>query len=375
MRNGEILKVLHVLTLDDGHGEYGGPVSVAKQLCRFLNDNERFSSEIISGTRRELGNINNSEDKIERIFVKAIISSFPISSLFSIRMGYQLFFRIKKVRVVHIHAGRDIISIFAAYCAILMFKPYFIQTHGMIKCDDRIITKLFDFLFTKRILKKANKVFYLNDNEFKELKEAFQINNLYLLENGIQKQSKAMISTHSKRVLFCSRLHPNKNIEFFMDVVDEMLLMRKDLQYEIYGPDGGQLPLLLERLRNPKYFGYVKYLGFLKNEEVISVLRNASCLILPSIYDPFPMVILESLSVGTPVLISSACGQSKKISQFQEGFVCQLQNPKLYAMQLNQILEQDSENFREEIMDFCESEFGITKVLATLEQYYLSTQF
>jgi hypothetical protein len=42
------LRVLHVLTLNTKNGDYGGPVRVARELCRELSA-RRYDTEIFSG--------------------------------------------------------------------------------------------------------------------------------------------------------------------------------------------------------------------------------------------------------------------------------------------------------------------------------------
>ncbi len=367
------MDVLHVLTLDDGAGEYGGPVSVARQICNFTKSHIGLNSEIIAGTR-----LNNSEAEFggtsnTRVKVYALLNKFPISSLFSLQFAFRLYLKTKHTKIVHIHAGRDLVSIYSAWIARLQSKPYFIQTHGMIIKDQRKFVKIVDFFITKKMLTKAEKVYYLNNSEMHELKEAFELSNLQLLENGVHAFEAIDIMPDSFRVIFCSRIHPDKNIFLFMRIVDEVLIVRNDIDFLIYGPDGGDLTELLKMLSDKKYLQHVKYMGALRNEHVVNVLKNASCLILPSSYDPFPMVVLESLSVGTPVLISSECGHSQKIAKIHELFVSHGSDPKIYALNLLQILPLSQlTDFRLQAQNECKKEFGLVDVLANLSNDYKS---
>lgn len=50
----------------------------------------------------------------------------------------------------------------------------------------------------------------------------------------------------------------------------------------------------------------IKMLGFVDNEEVKGLIESSKALILPTLwYEDFPMTILESYSVGTPVIGSN----------------------------------------------------------------------
>lgn len=52
----------------------------------------------------------------------------------------------------------------------------------------------------------------------------------------------------------------------------------------------------------------VEMRGFLQPDEVHALQRQAGALVLTSSFDPWPLVILESVSVGLPVICTPACG-------------------------------------------------------------------
>ncbi|MFU9136372.1 glycosyltransferase family 4 protein [Erwinia tasmaniensis] len=56
--------------------------------------------------------------------------------------------------------------------------------------------------------------------------------------------------------------------------------------------------------------------------EVIPFYHAADSLMLPTLYDPFPNVILEAMACGLPVITSFTCGGAEFIVEGQQGFVC-----------------------------------------------------
>jgi UDP-glucose:(heptosyl)LPS alpha-1,3-glucosyltransferase len=48
----------------------------------------------------------------------------------------------------------------------------------------------------------------------------------------------------------------------------------------------------------------------------------ADALVLPTLYDPFPNVVLEAMASGLPVVTSTKCGGAELIREDQSGFVC-----------------------------------------------------
>ena len=55
---------------------------------------------------------------------------------------------------------------------------------------------------------------------------------------------------------------------------------------------------------------------------VHSFYHAADGLILPTLYDPFPNVILEAMACGLPVITSTRCGGAEFIEYGKQGFVC-----------------------------------------------------
>jgi UDP-glucose:(heptosyl)LPS alpha-1,3-glucosyltransferase len=44
--------------------------------------------------------------------------------------------------------------------------------------------------------------------------------------------------------------------------------------------------------------------------------------LLPTLYDPFPNVILEAMACGLPVITTTGCGGAEFIVQGSNGYVC-----------------------------------------------------
>ncbi|WP_413723525.1 glycosyltransferase family 4 protein [Sodalis sp. RH23] len=78
-----------------------------------------------------------------------------------------------------------------------------------------------------------------------------------------------------------------------------------------------------------KYRAFAQGLGCLQRirfvgvqTDVLPFYHGADGLILPTLYDPFPNVILEAMACGLPVITSERCGGAEFIEAGREGFVC-----------------------------------------------------
>lgn len=63
----------------------------------------------------------------------------------------------------------------------------------------------------------------------------------------------------------------------------------------------------------------VRFMGVQK--QTLPFYQVADALLLPTLYDPFPNVILEAMSCGLPVITSTTCGGAEFITQGKNGFV------------------------------------------------------
>ena len=75
--------------------------------------------------------------------------------------------------------------------------------------------------------------------------------------------------------------------------------------------------------------GRITWIGHQDNEQKFSVLAGHDLIILPSHDENFANVVIESLSVGTPVLISSNVGLADYVLENQLGWVCSTNEKEL----------------------------------------------
>jgi glycosyltransferase involved in cell wall biosynthesis len=302
------LIVLHVLTLNGRNGEYGGPVRVARELCAELA-RRGHAAHIISGAREGSEPISKDGLSESFVFVKPISKKMEVSSLWSWGLVPHLSRQIRKADIVHIHFARDLIPLLAGLICIFLRKPYVTQTHGMLGVADTKTKRFVDFVLTRIVMYAARKNLYLTHDELRHLSALYPRGKYVLMPNGIsiphigppiQKEKKF-------RVVFCARINARKRPDLFLEVARILSANNSDYEFKIYGPDGGMLEEVLNLIKISSV-PQLSYEGSIKSDEVIETLKHADLLILPSEEEPFPMVILECLSVGTPVIVMPDCG-------------------------------------------------------------------
>lgn len=67
----------------------------------------------------------------------------------------------------------------------------------------------------------------------------------------------------------------------------------------------------------------------------------ADALVLPTLYDPFPNVVLEALASGLPVIVSDSCGAVDIIRDGENGFVCPAADVEALVARMRRLMDVD----------------------------------
>lgn len=108
-------------------------------------------------------------------------------------------------------------------------------------------------------------------------------------------------SSQNPSFVFVGRLETSKGVN---------VLLEAYTQYRSKSPSPWELKVagvgrLTQRVRETPG---VKHLEFVQQDDLPTVLGNANAFILPSLYEPWGVVIHEAVSMGLPVICSDACG-------------------------------------------------------------------
>ena len=105
-------------------------------------------------------------------------------------------------------------------------------------------------------------------------------------------------------VLFVGRLHPIKGLTFLFLAMKELTHEIPDIRLLIVG--SGPLEPIVRKLSSKHDF--IHYLGSKSSEELPKYYNTAKVFVLPSIHEPFGMVLAEAMACGTPVIGSNIEG-------------------------------------------------------------------
>ena len=116
------------------------------------------------------------------------------------------------------------------------------------------------------------------------------------------------------KFLFVGRLEVNKGILFLLQ---QWINFNKKLVLHIFG--SGPLEETIQQISNENC--NIIFHGFKKQQSILMEWRTACALIFPSfLYEGFPMTVIESLSMGVPVLVNDLGNAAKQVKEGINGY-------------------------------------------------------
>ncbi len=191
---------------------------------------------------------------------------------------------------------------------------------------------------SKKIIERVHKIVTVSKFIQKKVEEKFNLNKVYTIYNPIEELNVGIETFKEKYILFLGRVVDEvKNISLLLEAYATSNLPKYNIHLKIlgYGPD---TLFLREKVENINLSEYVKFISY--TPEVGNFLNHAKFTVLTSRYEGFPRVLIESLSVGTPVVsVNCNSGPAEIIHHERNGLLVENHNPSELALAFNRMLE------------------------------------
>lgn len=245
---------------------------------------------------------NNSSDLNYFYSIKDILNPFSLIKF------------IKKFDLISFEGVWFSFGLIVSIIAINLKIPYVINVHGNFNptalFKSKLKKKLFQF-FGFWYLKNASGFRALTKKEKSYINTIIPGSNIYIVPNSLNlsKTDNLQKNSYDSYYLFLGRIDPIKGLELLIESWSVANLKNYDL---VIAGDGdkkyiNEIKNLIKKLN----LNNIKLIGQVNNLDKNSILKNAHYLILSSHSEAFPMVLIESLNQGTPILVSKNCNMSE----------------------------------------------------------------
>ncbi|WP_336645735.1 glycosyltransferase [Microbacterium sp. USHLN186] len=317
------MRILGVVTLVSPDGEYGGPTRVALNQLAALRD--LGHDVVLAGGQR--GFPGPPPVKLEGVRTRLfpVMSALPragFAGLASPRLWRAVHRHRHEFDVIHVHAARDLVTLPAAYLAQRGGARVVLQTHGMIDPSSNPLAGPLDAVLTRRVLKSAHAVAYLSEVERAGLREVTRgAARLVELPNGVPEGKFPSSRPDVPHVLYLARLAKRKRPVHFVQAATVLAQEFPEVRFTLIGPDEGEGASVRAAILRSGYSDRIRWEGAVSMSETASRMQEASIYVLPSVDEPYPMSVLEAMSVGLPVIVTETCGLASFVAESDAGTV------------------------------------------------------
>jgi glycosyltransferase involved in cell wall biosynthesis len=172
-------------------------------------------------------------------------------------------------------------------------------------------------------------------------------------------------------ILFAGRLAEQKGVDTLLSSLDLLQHVRPDLRTLIVG-EGPLRGKLEETARAFRLFEdrKVSFLGH--REDVPRLLAASDVLVLPSLYEGLPNVVLEAMRFRKPVVATAAPGTTEVVADGLTGLLVPLRDPVNLARAIRRVIEEDglARTLGEAGRARVEAEFGVGLMVERFASLY-----
>ncbi len=358
---------------------YGGPTMSVSTLCENLIK-EGLMLEVVTTTA------NGKEDFAYQNGERIVIDGVPViyfrrltgdHSHLSPALYNYLFQNLKTSSIVHIHAWWNLISIGAAFICWLKGIRFVLSPRGTLgrySFSNRsgFFKKFFHNLVGKKLLKIA--IFQVSSTkEANDIRKILPKANISVIPNFINFNKVENKENETKesdviRLLFFSRIEQKKGLDFLLQALPQLNF---PFSLDIYGDGDVAYIEKLKHIVPTALAENVKWNSAVYGSKKFDILSSYDLLLLPSFDENFANVVIESLYVGTAVLVTPNVGLSDYVEKNNFGWICD-QNLNKIAACLNSIAKQKKElaRIRKDAPPKITEDFEVTNLTQKYKDFY-----
>ena len=345
------MKVLQIIAAYKPAYIYGGPTMSVAELSEQLMAAD-VHTEVFATTA------NGSEELPYPAGKPVVMDGVKVTyfkrmtkdhSHFSPALLLKLWQEARQFDVIHIHAWWNLVSILSCGIALARKIPVVISPRGTLSSYSltakRSRTKhWFQQVLGVALLNRCH-LHVTSALEEQQIRTLLKPRSIHLIPNFVKVNSRPASHPPQEtvfRLLFLSRIHPKKGLNL---LIDALPALKFPFHLTIAGSgDEAYIHSLRALAEANKVAACIEWAGF-RQQDKFSLLAAHDLLVLPSYDENFGNVVIESLSEGTAVLVSSSVGLARYVTENNLGWQCGLMVKEIADI-LNQIAQKRADLLR-----------------------------
>jgi glycosyltransferase involved in cell wall biosynthesis len=189
------------------------------------------------------------------------------------------------------------------------------------------------------MVKNADAVIALTEDMKTEIRKRYK-RDIFVIPNGIdlERFQATKKDEKGKTLIFIGRLHPIKGVKYLIDAL--AIIKKSTFNTKLIIVGDGDERTGLEKQANILGLGEdVIFTGGIKNDQIPGYLAKSDILVLPSLSEGFPNVILEAFASGLPVIATKVRGIREIVHEGVNGYLIEAENSREIADKVIQLFD------------------------------------
>jgi glycosyltransferase involved in cell wall biosynthesis len=164
--------------------------------------------------------------------------------------------------------------------------------------------------------------------------------DLFRTDAKSEQLRRQFIEPDSRMVFFVGRLVYEKGVQTVIEAMPKVLEEVPDLRFLVAGtgPHTRALQVMIDELG---LADKIKLLGFVDADVLVKFYKCADLTVVPSLYEPFGMVVLEAMVAGCPVIVADTGGLKEIVVHEETGLCFKPGNPESLAQAMIRVLKNE----------------------------------
>lgn len=261
------------------------------------------------------------------------------------------------------HAHGSIAGVIAKKVNAIKKKPVILHIHGY---RDKKYAGIVKHSVQNLILKSKFDWIISSDNFGRKKIKGLGVKKVTTVSNGIDYTKLKKSKTKKNIFLFVGRLEKVKNPLIMLNAVKS--ITRKNFELWIVGT--GSLEYKMKSYCKKNKLNNVKFFGYVDHNKLGEIYYKSKFFILPSLSEGHPIVALEAMASGLPIIVSDIPSLKQIVMESKAGIVFKNDNYRDLAKKIDQIMGINTGKMRKNSRKYVEKNFSWEKTSDKIDEIY-----
>ena len=273
------------------------------------------------------------------------VSDFPMRGRWDMQVVKDLAAKVEQEQFDLLHAHTPRSAMIAALVARQTQLPWIYHVHSPTSRDSlRGIINRVNYWMERYAIRSCSQLITVSKSLRREmLKCGVPRQRLTVVPNGVPAIEPIVpsqrLQSKSWKIGLIAFMRPRKGIEVALDAIHRLKAKRLPIQLELIGgfETSAYETEILNKIEALELSEHVRWTGF--TNDIPTAIRGLDALLLPSLFgEGMPMVVLEALAAGVPVVATRVEGTPEVIRDGVEGFLAEPRDAVSIGNKLEQLV-------------------------------------